>query len=86
VEALQGPPTSKLPVGLKAVQAEAGYDVLTRAQVAMDDQRMLEKVATDPVVGTSVPHGPSGPVLAYDWTGPRIAVQSAPRTTTDCNI
>jgi hypothetical protein len=52
VEALQGPPTSKLPVGLKAVQAEAGYDILTRAQVAMDDHRMLEKVATDPVVGT----------------------------------
>jgi hypothetical protein len=35
---------------------------------------------------TSVPHGPSGPVLACDWTGPRIAVQSAPWTTTDCNI
>jgi hypothetical protein len=52
VEALQGPPTSKLSVGLKAGQAEAGNDDLT---VAMDDHRMLEKVATDPVVGPDNP-------------------------------
>jgi Holliday junction resolvasome RuvABC endonuclease subunit len=39
-------------VGLKAGQAEAGNDVPTRAQVAMDDHRMLEKGSTDPVVGT----------------------------------
>jgi hypothetical protein len=77
VEALQGPPTSKLPVGLKAGQAEAGIDVLTHAQVAMDDHGMLEKVATDPVVGPDNPQmsqrGSMVPDAVVGQTGSKAA-------------
>jgi hypothetical protein len=52
---------------------------------AQPARHITPSLTLTPEVGR-VPNGPSGPVLHCDWTGPCIAVPSAPPSMTDWNV